>query len=131
MFVHVAGALFDLIRHVLLHLGHINYATLRHFLEFGVINVCPVDGKDVVLVQFTGTKHEMVVCGRRGELHIAWYALIALDARVYLYAAFLLSRLGIASNALEHKVGEEADDRGVDYLQLLHPFRNLARGAVQ
>ena len=73
----------------------------------------------------------MVVCGSRSELHIARYALIAVDARVYLYAAFLLSRLGIASHALEDEVGEEADGRGVNYLQLLHPFGHLAQGAVR
>lgn len=53
---------------------------------------------------FPGAKHEMVVCGSRSELHIAWYALIAVDARVYLYAAFSLSRLGIASHALDTRL---------------------------
>ena len=34
------------------------------FLEFGIVNVSPVYGKDVALVQFSWTKHEMVVRGR-------------------------------------------------------------------
>ena len=62
--IHVPSALCDFIRQVLLHLGHVYDTTLRHFLEFGIVNVSPVYGKDVALVQFSWTKHEMVVRGR-------------------------------------------------------------------
>ncbi len=111
LFRDVPGALRDPIRQVMLHLGHIDHATLRHFLEFGIVNVSPVNGKDVALVQFSWAKHEMVVCGRRSEFHVTWHALVAMDARMHLHAAFLFPCLGIASHTLEYEVGEEADGR--------------------
>ena len=52
--VHVTGALYDLIREVLLHLGHVNDAALRHLLELGIVDVSPVDGQDVPTVEFAG-----------------------------------------------------------------------------
>ena len=39
-----------------------------------------------------------------------------MDAGMHLHAALLLPCLGIASDALEYEVGEEAYGRGVDYL---------------
>ena len=104
---------------------------MRHFLEFGIVNISPVNGKDVTLVHFSRAKHEMVMCGRRSELNVTRYALIAMDARMHLYTAFLLSCLGIASHALEYEVGEEADGRRIDDLELLHPLGYLAGGAVR
>ena len=50
---------------------------------------------------------------------------------MHLHTAFLLSCFGIASNALEYEVREEADGRRIDNLELLHPLRHIARGAVR
>lgn len=100
-----------------------SYATNRYFI--------PNWGKDVTLVQFSRAKHEMVMCGRRSELNVTRYALIAMDARMHLYTAFLLSCLGIASHALEYEVREEADGRRIDDLELLHSLGYLAGGAVR
>ena len=73
----------------------------------------------------------MVVGGCRREFHIARNALIAVDTGMYLHAALLLPCLGISSDALEYEVGEEANGRGIDYLELLHPFGHLAGAAVR
>ena len=73
----------------------------------------------------------MVERGHWSEIYVTWYAFVALDARMHLHTAFLLSCFGIASNTIEYEVREEADGRRIDNLELLHPLRHLARGAVR
>ena len=63
LLIHVAGALYDLIREVLLHFGHVNDTTPRHLLELGIVDVSPVDGQDIPTAEFAGAQHEMVVGG--------------------------------------------------------------------
>ena len=50
---------------------------------------------------------------------------------MYLYTAFLLSFLGIASNAPEHKVGEEADGRGINDAETFYPLFRTVTSAVR
>ena len=54
LFIHVAGALYDLIRKVLPHLGHINDTAQRHLIELGIVDVSLVDGQDVPTVELAG-----------------------------------------------------------------------------
>lgn len=48
-----------------------------------------------------------------------------MDVCVNLDAAFLLSRLRMASSALEEQIREQSDRRGIDNLQLVEPLGSL------
>ena len=53
-----------------LHFGNVNHIPFREFLEFLVVDVCPVEGHNLIMLEMTGSKHEGVVGGCRGKLDI-------------------------------------------------------------
>ena len=89
----MGGIFINLIHKVFLHLGDIDYTTTGQLLELSIVDIGPI---------------------RRN-------AFVGVYVRMDFDAAFLLSRLWMASNTFEKHVGEQGYSRGVYDLQPVYP----------
>lgn len=104
-----------------LHLGDIGYTTTGQLLELSIVDIGPIQGHYIALDVVRGLEHEAVVCGCRCELDVRRNAFVGEYVRMDFDAAFLLSRLWMASNTFEKHVGEQGYSRGVYDLQPVYP----------
>lgn len=111
-----------MIHKVLLHLRDIDYATDGLFLELSIVDIGPVQSQDITFDIVRGLEHEAVVCCCRCEPNVRRDAFVGVYVRMDFDAAFLLSCLWMASDALEKHVGEQGYSRGVYDLQPVYPI---------
>lgn len=94
---------------VFLHLRDINDSPFCQFLKLLIVNIGPVYGQNVPLIQGSGFQHERVIGGCGSELNVRGDALVSVDDSMRLYTAFLPVCFRMTADTFEYQVGEKRD----------------------
>jgi len=131
IFVHIHAVYQHLVLEVFLHLGDIDDISLCQLLKLLIVDICTVQGNDLLMLEMAWGEHEGIVGSGRGELHVTMYSLVCMNDGMHLYATLLLSRLRMPSHALEDDVGEQGYRGGIDDSQTFYPFLRTIASAVR